>query len=817
MVRILLIDDCPDDLTLAARELHRAFANIEVVKAKSPEEFDQNFCQGGFDVVVTDYQLRWSNGLKILDLVKRHYPDWPVLMFTNSGSQEIAVEAMKRGLDDYILKSPSHYSRLANAVKLAIERVEAQRRADRLAARLDSLLNQLAVGVFRADVNGHLQEANQAFLALLNASPDLDITGMSLSEIFPCRDSRAGQPLANSEAATYTWEGQLRCLKGALKWVSWSENVSLIEGETVIDGLVEDISDRKLSEAALCQSETLYRLVTENSRDLIALHDLQGRYLYISPSCKGLLGFDQEELIGLDPSQLLHPEDRMNFRFQESVLLPDEDFTAVTHQMRCKSGRYLWLETLIKPILNAAGDVVQIQSTARDVTERVHIQKQLENAVLYDALTELPNRTLFADRIDYALQRVSNREYLFAVLLIDLDQFKLVNDSLGHVIGDELLQSVSVALKSCIRSIDTLARLGGDEFGILVADIRGLAEALDISSQIRHALNRTFSVDMRDLRITASIGIALASTAYQSSLELLRDADIAMYRAKAAGKDRYEIFNRDMYTEVLHRLDLEHELRQAIENEEFVLHYQPKIDLSTGSLVGFEALVRWQHPQRGLLFPDAFIAIVEDTGLVLCLGAWVLLKACQQLQAWKRQYPSANALYMAVNVTAKQLQEPAFLDQVDAVLNATQLPGECLYLEITESVLLEETAQISATLNALREKGIQICIDDFGTGYSSLIYLQKFPIDVLKIDKSFVGQIRPESSEKAEHIGIIRAILSLAETLDMLVVAEGIETDYQRQKLQALGCDIGQGYLFSRPLPLDQALNLIHRRQPPQG
>lgn len=810
MIRILLIDNNSDDLALAERELRQFFNDLEVSKAADEENFNQVLHQDFFDAVVTDYQLRWSNGIQILEAVKQKHPNCPVIMFTNSGNQEVAVEAMKSGLDDYVLKAPKRYSRLPTAVKLAIERAGERRKTSQLSARLDSLLNQLEVGVFRANIDGQLQEANHAFINLLKID-NQDTQSTNLNTVFPNRKLTTSSRQGNSNDDNHSWEGQLRCADGTLKWVKWSEKITNQNGEIFVDGLAEDISEHKANRVALEASEKLYKLVTESSRDLIALNDFEGKYIYISPSCKLLLGFNQEEILGSNFYELLHPLDRNNPRINKENILSGENSTLITHRVRCKSGEYIWLETLIKPICDESNHITYLQSISRDITERIHFQKQLENAVLFDSLTQLPNRTLFIDRVDYTISQVQQSNYSFAILLIDIDHFKRINDSLGHSIGDQLLQAISIRLQECIRKVDTLARLGGDEFGILISKVEDISEPIAISQNIKDLLSQPFTFIDLNLEITASIGIVLATQDYDNSSELLRDADISMYRAKASGRARYEIFNSAMHQEVLTRLELEHELRRAIKNQEFILYYQPKIRLETGHLIGFEALVRWQHPTKGLLLPHSFISVAEDSDLILSLGEWILIQACQQMYNWQQEYPEALDLCISVNVTAKQVQQECFKDQVSSILSQTKLDGHRLHLEVTESVLLTDIDSIHSTFTALKATGVKICIDDFGTGYSSLTYLQSFPIDVLKIDKTFIDRIEPNSSKNSEAIGVIKAILDLVKTLNMTAVAEGIEAKHQMQWLQNLGCDTGQGYLFGRPLPTHQASDLILR------
>jgi diguanylate cyclase (GGDEF)-like protein len=436
----------------------------------------------------------------------------------------------------------------------------------------------------------------------------------------------------------------------------------------------------------------------------------------------------------------------------------------------------------------------------QEIIERQRVQKQLIEDALHDALTGLPNRALLMERIEFAIQHAKRYpDYLYGLLFIDLDRFKAINDSLGHLMGDRLLITVANLLKECVRENDIVARLGGDEFVILLDGIQSLQDATRIGDRIQAKLSSPFNFDNQTVFTSASIGIVISSPEYQHSAHLLRDADIAMYRAKEKGKARYQVFDRVMYDETLKIVNLENNLRLALERQEFVLHYQPIISLADNELVGFEALIRWQHPEKGFISPVEFIPIAEDTGLILAIGEWLLHEACQQMCRWQEQFPSLpqiNSLKMSVNVASQQLQEPEFIQKLDRVLEATGLDGRCLRLEITESVLIEPGGTIQDTLQQIRNRNIKLSIDDFGTGYSSLSYLSRFPIDNLKIDRSFVSRMTSDT----ENYEIVRTIITLAKTLGMDAISEGVENTQQLDRLKTLGCEFGQGYLFAKPL-----------------
>lgn len=571
--------------------------------------------------------------------------------------------------------------------------------------------------------------------------------------------------------------------------------------------LTWEIAEREKVETALRESEARFRLLAENMSDLVCLHEPDGRYLYVSPSCETLLGFSSKELIGLTPYHFFHPDDLEHIQLEAHRPILRGDPISTTYRFRKKSGDYIWLETLATPILNESGQVIQLQTASRDVTERVTVQAQLTHDTLHDTLTNLPNRVLFMKQVELALKQANHRaDYLFTVLFIDLDHFKLVNDSLGHLIGDQLLVAIAHIIEGCLRPNDMVARLGGDEFTILLDDTPDLTVVTKIVERIQGSLNIPLMLEGHTVFTTASIGIVFGAQQYEYAIDLLRDADTAMYRAKEAGRNRYEIFNQTMHIQAMQRLHLESALRRALEQQEFVVHYQPIIELKNRVLVGFEALVRWQHPEQGLVYPNDFISVAEDSGLISALGKYVLYQACQQLNYWQVQHPNAQALTVSVNISSQQFRQPDFIQQLDEVLEATNLNGSHLKLEITESMLIEDLDTVSQLLLQIKQRHIQLSIDDFGMGYSSLNYLHRFPINTLKIDRSFVNQM----SADLDSQGIIRAIVSLAHTLGMDVVAEGVETLEQFKQLDALSCEFGQGYFFSRPVEAVLVDNLFN-------
>jgi diguanylate cyclase (GGDEF)-like protein/PAS domain S-box-containing protein len=552
--------------------------------------------------------------------------------------------------------------------------------------------------------------------------------------------------------------------------------------------LAEDLHER--------QSAERFRSLVQNSSDVIALLGPDLTIRYHTPSVERVLGYGEDELVGTRLTELVEDAEAERLRgfFADVCATPPAPMPRDL-PLRAHDGSVVRLESIFNNLLddpNVAGVVV----TARDVTERRKLEAELEHQAFHDSLTGLANRALFANRVSHALERGLRRRNLFAVLLIDLDDFKTVNDSLGHAAGDELLVLVARRLESCIRPEDTCARLGGDEFAILIESIASPEAAVVVSKRILEAIGQPLRVLGSDVVVHGSVGIALGS-GEQSASEILRSADLAMYSAKGEGKSRYALYEPAMHEHVLERLSLKADLQRSVIDEEFEVHYQPIVALQSGSIVAVEALVRWRHPERGLVFPDDFVRLAEETGLILPLGRFVLDCACRDIQRWRAQ--GLRDLGVSVNISAKQLASPALPAEVAAALRRASLEPSALTLEITESMLLDSQA-VGSRLQELKGLGVRIAIDDFGTGYSSLNYLRRFPVDVLKIAKPFVDRIGAD----AEQERLVDAILRLGRTLGLDTVAEGIEKPGQLERLRRLNCRYGQGYLFAPPLPFDE-------------
>jgi len=567
--------------------------------------------------------------------------------------------------------------------------------------------------------------------------------------------------------------------------------------------------------AATARGEARFQALVNNSSDLITLIDADLAITYQTPSVTRLLGYSEDELIGTQLADLTHPEDRLSLFAARAEAVAADQATAISDlRLRHRDGSYRHVQSIHTNLLGDP-DVRAVVVTTRDVTAQKQLEAQLQHNAFHDALTGLANRALFADRLQHALARTDRHATPVAVLFVDLDDFKAVNDDAGHSAGDELLVAVADRLRQVLRPSDTIARLGGDEFAVLIEDGADPAHTAATADRLLAALSEPFGGDAQ-VRVTASVGIATGAAGQHDAAELLRHADVAMYAAKEAGKGRSAVFAPDMDSAIIGQLQLKAELARAVERGEFVVHYQPTVELATGRLTGVEALVRWQHPERGLVPPLDFIPLAEQTGLIVPIGRFVLREACRQMSAWHRDHATRPPLTVSVNLSARELDEPGLVGSVRAALEDAQLDPAHLVLEITESLLLVDLPTTVGTLLELRALGVRLAVDDFGTGYSSLAYLENLPVDILKIDKSFVDRIAdlPAGGEDggAQRSVMVSAISQLAHALKLQMVAEGIEQPEQVDTLRGLGCQYGQGYYFARPLTADALGDLVSRQ-----
>lgn len=560
--------------------------------------------------------------------------------------------------------------------------------------------------------------------------------------------------------------------------------------------------ERRRVEAALRASEERYALAAQSANDGLWDWSFSTDQIVYSIRWKAMLGYADDE-IGDSPNEWIgrvHPEDVA--QFQEKIGLHLERRTShfeIEYRLMHKDGAYRWMLARGRALWDDGATAYRMAGAQTDITERKSAEESLVRKAFYDGLTGLPNRALFMDTLRRAVAAARHRRgYLFAVLFIDLDRFKVVNDSLGHLAGDELLVGIARRLEACLRPNDMLARLGGDEFTLLLDGIHDAGEAQAVAERIQKGLQPPFLLNGQEVFTSASIGITLGGVDPPDTEEILRGADMAMYRAKSRGKARYEFYNASQHAGALRMLQLETDLRRAVEHEELAVEYQPIVELPTGRVVGYEALTRWHHPLRGAVSPDEFIPLAEEAGLIATIGRWTLREACRQMAEWRLRFPSASDVAMSVNVSSRQFSRPDLLEHVREVIAETGLPASALRLEITETVLMENAESATTMLLHLKAMGVDLHLDDFGTGYSSLSYLHRFPIDALKIDRSFVSGMGEGEGKNRE---IVRSIVALGQNLGLEVIAEGVETQFQRELLRSLGCTHAQGYLFARPLP----------------
>ena len=619
---------------------------------------------------------------------------------------------------------------------------------------------------------------------------------------------------AVDEGRSFDLEYRIVHADGTTRWV-WERGTAVNDehGKPIaLEGLVQDITERKNAEHALREAERRYHGLFDNAIEGIFRTTLDGRLVDANPALAHIYGFDSPgELISAvnDIGSQLYVDENRRGEFIEAVNARGS-VTAFESQVRRKNGEVIWISENARAIFDEKGRPIGYEGTMEDITERRLYQVRIEHQANYDTLTGLANRSVLHDRLQQALLTAANSDLRIAVAFVDLDRFKFINDSLGHHVGDELLKSVAARLKSCVRQCDTVARLGGDEFVLLINGHTGPESVRHVMEKILAAVGQPWVIDQGEFQVSCSIGVALHPEDGQDAQALLKHADSAMYRAKDNGRNNFQFFTRELNVLLTEQLELETHLRRALERDQFVLRYQPRVNLVTGQIVGAEALLRWRIPQRGTIPPGRFIALAEETGLIVPMGKWVLQTACTQNKVW--QDAGLAPIVVSVNVSARQFRQDNLVQTVAEVLQSTGLEPRYLELELTESMVMHDAPQLVAMLDELKELGVKIAVDDFGTGYSSLSYLKRFPVDRLKVDRSFVEHMTTE----ADDATIVRAIIALGHNLGLKVVAEGVETAQQARALRAYQCDEAQGFLFARAVSARDIPRLVTRSIPGQ-
>ena len=676
------------------------------------------------------------------------------------------------------------------------------------------------IGMALVSPRGLFLHVNEAFCELTGRPAD-ELEGTPFEALTHPDDARLDfdemRKVLSGEIESYQIEKRYFHASGHQMWVLLS--VSLVRGpdEQPLYFVchLEDVTARKPIELALEKERDLSAAVMDTAAALVLVMDRLGRIVRFNRAAETTTGYLRGEVRGKRIWDVfVDPADVSGSRWVFDRLLAGEYPTEHEMHWVTKSGErrlIAWSNTVL---LDSNHEVEHVVSTGIDVTERRVAEEQLAHQALHDPLTNLPNRELFFDRLEHALSRLRRHPAGVAVLFVDLDNFKLVNDSLGHSAGDELLRAISERLQAAMRPSDTVARFGGDEFTILCEEMRGEHDAIAIAERVAETLKTPLQLSGREVFLTTSVGIALSRQAGTDAESLIRDADAAMYMAKERGRSRFEVFDEGMRTRLVERMDTENALRRAIERKELRVFYQPEISLETGFMTGVEALVRWEHPERGLLEPASFIPMAEETGLIVPIGEWVLREACRQAERWRRVAVNGDRFQMSVNLSPRQLAQPDLADVVRDVLDETLTDPASLCLEITESALMDDPEFAFATLRVLKEIGVRIAIDDFGKGFSSLSHLkQMLPVSELKIDRTFIGGLTVDDCDSA----IVAAVMVMATSLGLTAVAEGVETAEQLAELRALGFDMTQGYYFARPQPPEQLEDLIPGRlfEPP--
>lgn len=818
---VLLIEDDPADAALIQAALTAAEGSpFRVEWVTRLADALKRLRRDRFEVILLDLSLPDGPGLDAFDQVFLAAPDALILVLSGLTDEETARQAVERGAHDYFAKGHVDAHWLPRALRYVIERKTARDALQSSEARFRAMSDASPLGIFVSDAEGSCVYTNAAYHT---------ISGLTLEQTLGTNWSMAIHPedrervLAEWRAAARgqaPFQTEFRFLQED-KSIVWTRvnSAAMLDGKTSF-GLVqtvEDITERKSAEFVLrVAEEALFAekeraQVTLNSiGDAVLTTDLLGQVTYLNQVAQTMTGWSCEEALGRPIAEVFNILDGATRETAANPMLRaiEDDRTvglATNSVLVRRDGFESSIEDSAAPIHNRDGQVTGAVIVFHDVSESRAMALKMAHLAQHDFLSGLPNRMLLTERFSHAIGLARRHRKQVGLLFLDLDHFKHINDSLGHAVGDRLLQSVSNRLVECVRATDTVCRQGGDEFVILLAEIEQPQDAAHVAETLRAALSTPHLIDGHELHVTPSIGISVFPDDGDNVDILMQNADTAMYHAKANGRDTYRFFKAGMNARAVRRLAVESGLRRALKQEEFLLHYQPKIDLVSGAIIGAEALIRWQDPVLGLVKPDQFVPIAEENGLIVPIGQWVLREACRQAQSWIDA--GLRAVPVSVNVSAAEFRHAGFLNGLALILKETGLAPRYLELEITESSLMHDAESSASVLESLKVIGVRLAIDDFGTGYSSLSYLKRFPINTLKIDQSFVRDI----ATAADDATIVSAVIGMGKNLKQRVIAEGVETNVQLAFLQAHQCDEGQGFHFSHPL---SAVDFAHLLDP---
>uniref|UniRef100_I2PXF5 PAS domain S-box/diguanylate cyclase (GGDEF) domain-containing protein n=1 Tax=Desulfovibrio sp. U5L TaxID=596152 RepID=I2PXF5_9BACT len=743
------------------------------------------------DLAVLDLVLEGAcDGLDAATLL-RDGLDIPVILLGVNGDARVRERARQAGACSLLPRCPDIQALLV-AIETALARKRAEAALRRGEIRGRALFAAAPSALVLLDAAGLVRDANPAAEQLFGFPPG-GLSGLPLGRLLAPADAAAGEALLAAGLGGESGHARARGRRPGTGGGGGEFPLALSVAPLRLSGAAHALLEARPASLAGCRPDHPETDLSLSAEGFFVI-DADGRLRLVNAACARVFGLCSAPEPGLALEAALPSELATSLaRDASRVIAWNEPVKKEMTTTLCGADKTLLLSLFPMGIDEAsrlAGGLVS------DITDRKQLENQLAHMAFHDPLTGLPNRSLCLDRIRQAIERSKRREnYQYAVIFLDLDRFKVINDSLGHHMGDRLLEGVSRRLRDCVRGLDTVARLGGDEFVVLLEETGSNREIIRIVKRIRTAVSDVFDLCDHDIHVTCSMGIVISPALYDKPEELLRNANIALHRAKGQGRNRFKVFNTRMLEDAIRLMDLENDLRLALKRGEFFLDYQPILALRSRRLSGFEALVRWRRPGKGVASPMEFIPVAEDTGLIVPLGLWVLREACATMADWQKRFPEAERLSMSVNLSAKQLAQPTMVEEVERILRATGLDPRTLKLEITESVIMDNPEMSILRLKRLKELGVRLSVDDFGTGYSSLSYLQRFPIDTLKVDRSFVSDI-----ETSENRKIVGAVVALAHSLGLDVVAEGVELETQSDVLEGFSCEAGQGFLFSRPV-----------------
>ncbi len=816
---VLLVEDDPADARLIQDALAgtgNSLFRVEWVTRLS--DALKRLGSEKFEVILLDLSLPDSQGLEAFDQVFQAAPDSLILVLSGLTDEETARQAMERGAHDYFSKGHVDAHWLPRALRYVMERKTARGALQSSEERFRAMSDASPLGIFVSDAEGSCIYTNAAYHT---------ISGLNLEETLGTNWSMAIHP-EDRERVLAEWRVAAReqaPFQTEFRFLQKDERIvwTRVNSAAMLDGkkwfglvqTVEDITERKAAEFTLRVAEENLFMEKERAQvtlnsigDAVLTTDTLGNVTYLNLVAEAMTGWVHDEALGRPITEVFNIVDGTTRLAAANPMLRaiGENMAvglATNSVLIRRNGSESAIEDSATPIHNRNGQVTGAVIVFHDVSESRAMALEMAHLAQHDFLTGLPNRLLLTERFFHAIGLAKRHKKQVGLLFLDLDHFKHINDSLGHAIGDQLLQSVANRLVECVRTTDTVCRQGGDEFVILLAEIGQPQDAAQVAETLRAALVMPHPIGGHELHVTLSIGISIFPDDGTDVATLMQNADTAMYHAKASGRNNYQFFRAEMNTRAVRRQFVESSLRRALKHGEFMLHYQPKIDLATGAMTGAEALLRWQDPDLGLVMPAQFVPIAEDNGLIVPVGRWVLREACRQVQAWLDS--GLPAVPVAVNISAAEFRHEGFLEGVAQILKETGLAPHYLQLELTESILMHDVESSASVLEALKAMGVQLAIDDFGTGYSSLSYLKRFPIDTLKIDQSFVRDIATDVDDAT----IVAAVIGMGRNLKQRVIAEGVETQEQLEFLQARHCDEGQGFHFSHPVSAEDFARLL--------